>query len=618
MVSGRAKYGNKSSESLVPISGNLGEHQDFKNGRSKRTKLICESISATRESPTNLTLGLLIGVGLAVFVVAGTVVGVLAAKKIIRTSSKANTTAEPGSAVTSTASTSSASFTEANNGAIPTPQPTSSTVASSTGSVLPGPTACSTSESIPSSAKNTFMDPTSWLDMTGFNCTFTSATVGGLPIVGLNLTWDDSTQANPTVPALNKAWAYGSQPIRGVNLGGWLSLEPFITPSLFQYPSNLQIFDEYSLCAHLGKDATTVLEKHYATFITENDFKAIAVAGLDHVRIQFSYWAAETYDNDPYPSGLSWRYLLRGIEWARKYGLRVNLDLHGLPGSQNGWNHSGRQGAINWILGTDGAKNAQRSLDLHDQLSKFFAQDRYKNVVAFYGLANEPSSKIPMNQLIDWTTQAYSIVKKNGVGAIQVFSESMKGLPSWSGQLGGYGNSLVIDVHEYTIFDPNLLKLKHADRIAFACNTWSGAIASSEDKSAGFGPTMVGEWSLADTDCAQYLNGIGNGARWMGTFNGGGPSCPTQDSQCSCEQSNADPSTYTSEYRSFLKIWGEAQMFAFEKGWGWFYWAWKAESAPLWSYQAGLAGGMLPSLAYQREWSCTDTIPGFGGLPEYY
>jgi aryl-phospho-beta-D-glucosidase BglC (GH1 family) len=29
-------------------------------------------------------------------------------------------------------------------------------------------------------------------------------------------------------------------------------------------------------------------------------------------------------------------YFLKAIKWARKYGLRINLDLHALPGSQNG------------------------------------------------------------------------------------------------------------------------------------------------------------------------------------------------------------------------------------------------------------------------------------------
>lgn len=30
------------------------------------------------------------------------------------------------------------------------------------------------------------------------------------------------------------------------------------------------------------------------------------------------------------------RYALLAFQWARKYGLRINLDLHTIPGSQNG------------------------------------------------------------------------------------------------------------------------------------------------------------------------------------------------------------------------------------------------------------------------------------------
>jgi glucan 1,3-beta-glucosidase len=130
---------------------------------------------------------------------------------------------------------------------------------------------------------------------------------------------------------------------------------------------------------------------------------------------------------------------------------------------------------------------------------------------------------------------------------------------------------------------------------------------------------MVGEWSQADTDCTKYLNGVGNGARWTGTFSGESkPLCPTQDNQCSCDVANADASTFTSEYKQFLQTWAESQMYAFEKSWGWFYWTWKTESAPLWSYQAGLQGNFMPAIAYQRDWDCSKSIPSFGSLPEYY
>lgn len=340
---------------------------------------------------------------------------------------------------------------------------------------------------IPTAAKNTILDPFTWYDTADFNVTYTNDTVGGLSVMGLNSTWNDTVQANKFAPALDKPFAYGQMPIRGVNLGGWLSIEPFITPSLFnKYKSDQGIVDEWTLCKQLGPStAAKTIEKHYSQFITESDFQQIQAAGFDHVRIPYSYWAVTTYPGDTYVPKISWRYLLRGIEYARKYGLRVNLDLHALPGSQNGWNHSGRQGAIGWLNGTDGSLNAQRSLDLHTQLSTFFAQPRYKNIIMIYGLVNEPKmTELSQSAVVDWTQSAAEIVRKSGIHATIAFGDGFLGLTKWQGQLQGV-NGLVLDAHEYTIFDANLIVMNHTAKAEYACTGWTGQMKQSLDKTTG-------------------------------------------------------------------------------------------------------------------------------------
>jgi glucan 1,3-beta-glucosidase len=484
-----------------------------------------------------------------------------------------------------------------------------------------------TSESdIPAAAQGTYLDPFTWYDTTDFNVTYTNQTVGGLPIMGLMSKWDDSQSANSNTPPISTAWgSYASRPARGVNLGGWLSLEPFITPSLFNYDSGLGIVDEWTLTSHLGSAAQSTLEKHYATFVTEQTFIDIANAGLDHVRIPFSYWAVTTYPGDPYVFRTSWRYLLRGIEWARKHGLRINLDLHGLPGSQNGWNHSGRQGPIGWLNGTDGALNANRSLEIHDQLSQFFAQERYQNIISFYGLANEPRmTYLVVSEVLDWTASAYTIVRKNGMKAYVVFGDGFMGLAKWQGQLQGY-DGMVLDAHQYVIFNENQIDFNHTMKVNYACQGWTQQSEQSMNVATGFGPTIFAEWSQADTDCAPNLNNVGQGNRWTGTFAPGdpltevlSPGCPTKNSQCECTDANADPSKYSSTYKQFLQMFAEAQMASFEKGWGWFYWTWVTEDATQWSYKAGLAAGILPAKAYAPDFNCAATVPSFSGLPEYY
>jgi len=313
----------------------------------------------------------------------------------------------------------------------------------------------------------------------------------------------------------------------------------------------------------------------------------LAEAGLDHVRIPFSYWAVETYDGDPFLYRTSWRYLLRGIEWARKYGLRINLDPHGLPGSQNGWNHSGRLGAIGWLNGTDGALNGRRSLEMHDRLSKFFAQDRYKNIISHYGLGNEPKmTAISVPDVLQWTEDAYALVRKNGVKkAIVVFGDGFRGLHKWQGELTGLTGA-ALDVHQYMIFNTNQIVNTHKQKVTFACDGWSQQTVESMDRATGFGPTMVAEWSQADTDCAKHLTNVGWGNRWTGTLVTGDeatdvttPRCPTMDRQCDCIKANAPASEWTDEYKQFLRMFAEAQMSSFEKGWGWFYWVWDTEDA---------------------------------------
>jgi glucan 1,3-beta-glucosidase len=48
------------------------------------------------------------------------------------------------------------------------------------------------------------------------------------------------------------------------------------------------------------------------------------------------FWAIDVWNDEPFLAKTSWKYILRLFEWCRKYGIRVNIDLHTIPGSQNG------------------------------------------------------------------------------------------------------------------------------------------------------------------------------------------------------------------------------------------------------------------------------------------
>lgn len=90
---------------------------------------------------------------------------------------------------------------------------------------------------------------------------------------------------------------YGFQ--HGVNLGGWLS-------------------------------QGTQDKEHLDSFITESDIERISKWGLDHVRLPIDYETVENEDGSEKLSGYS--YIDNCIEWCRKYGLNMILDLHKTAG----------------------------------------------------------------------------------------------------------------------------------------------------------------------------------------------------------------------------------------------------------------------------------------------
>jgi len=118
--------------------------------------------------------------------------------------------------------------------------------------------------------------------------------------------------------------AWGSEKIRGVNIGGWLVLEPWITPSIFQqYNNSKGIVDEYTLGQVLGAQAAhdNVLKPHWDSWVALGDFQKIANSGFNVVRIPIGFWAFDNA-NTPYASGAA-PYLDTAIGWARQVGVKV-------------------------------------------------------------------------------------------------------------------------------------------------------------------------------------------------------------------------------------------------------------------------------------------------------
>mmetsp|Transcript_48971 Transcript_48971/g.157539 ORF Transcript_48971/g.157539 Transcript_48971/m.157539 type:complete len:332 (+) Transcript_48971:67-1062(+) len=143
----------------------------------------------------------------------------------------------------------------------------------------------------------------------------------------------------------------------GVNLGGWLVLERWMAPALFEEFAP-EAADESSLLSIGGAAAQEAVEKFREQFIVEEDFRWLREVGnVNAVRLPLGFWCLEEHaEGTPYlPTSA---FVDRVFDWAEAHELGVILDLHGAVGSQNGEHHSGdSSGSTRWLKGTNRAKN---------------------------------------------------------------------------------------------------------------------------------------------------------------------------------------------------------------------------------------------------------------------
>lgn len=168
--------------------------------------------------------------------------------------------------------------------------------------------------------------------------------------------------------------------IKGVNLGNWLVLEKWMSPDLFD---GTTAEDETSLCQQLDRQAKQErFRTHRNAYITERDFAYLAGLGIDAVRIPVPYFVFG--ECEPFVGCIE--YVDRAFRWAAAHGLKIMLDLHTVPGSQNGFDNGGLCGVCRWHRNSD---DVEFVLDLLERLTS-----RYRGHPAFWAIEvlNEPIS----------------------------------------------------------------------------------------------------------------------------------------------------------------------------------------------------------------------------------
>lgn len=440
--------------------------------------------------------------------------------------------------------------------------------------------------------------------------------------------------------------------LRGTALGGWLVLEPWITPSLFyQFLGATERWgdeakdhvgiDSYTFCKALGPvEGNRQLRKHWATWVSEEQVANLAAIGVETLRIPVGDWMYKPYG--PYIGCMDGALdeLDRVLRLCDKYGMTAIIDIHALRGSQNGLDNSGDTDSYEWlpladskggvaryhhwdIRGGSWAGHYNTSTFRYDSINSShieFTLDvvrelvkRHKNDPAVVGIepVNEPWWVIPLDLLKQFYWASYGIVQAERPGWVVLFHDSFRLWPNeWSGFMKGCDN-WALDTHIYQAWSyPNSIEYFEQAACAVSWQLWLM-------ESIGI-PVVVGEWSLATDNCAMWLNGFNDNVPgypkveceriecpepYMGV---GQPGAPPDKSKGAQDPFGEGGGSYVingtcprdKPFPDDLEVVRDlsyAKLNVFDQNThGNFFWNFRTEFEPRWDYQAAHKNGWMP------------------------
>lgn len=355
--------------------------------------------------------------------------------------------------------------------------------------------------------------------------------------------------------------------VKGVNLGNWLVLEKWMSSELF-YGTDAD--DEEDFYRMLDpQEAALRIRMHRDYFIQERDFQRIRSMGLNLVRIPVPHFIFG--DQKPYVGCIE--YLDKAFDWAEKFGLKIMIDLHTAPDSQNGFDNGGLTGVVKWHQKQE---NIDAVLHVLERLAQRYAQRK-----ALYGieLLNEPiseelwlrtrdryrardpkraegSSFVPTDVLKDFYQKGYEIIRRHCTEEVAVVLHDGFRLEEWE-------DFMPQDVYKNVVLDTHLyvsgLEVHMQDREL--CNYLEEIEKHFEkavERAQKFHPVIVGEWCIANK---------------------------------SASIRHADDT----EKKRIYRLIADAQLKAWEKCDGWIYWSYKLHTPGRndWDFERAVDAGWL-------------------------
>lgn len=365
--------------------------------------------------------------------------------------------------------------------------------------------------------------------------------------------------------------------------------------------------DEYTLGQLLrsspgGIDtATRYMERHWETFLSYQDLKTLKENGVTHLRIPMGYWirgkeGLSIIEGEPFIPG-GWKYFVRAANWCRELGLVVWADLHGAPGSENGFDNSGqylgRSTCDGWSKHPD---RVQRTLEILTDLAHGIVEDKIDDVVTGFGVLNEPlfCDDVVVRQ---YYNNALTVLRNIlGEDTAVFVGDTFKSSKFNDGEFWldpEIHHDTYLDSHPYHVFFEQGRSFTPRQHIAYVCrhDTEGTTDCCYEDGDANQIPSkgisrMTGEWSVA----YDVL-----------------PTALTPELMKGIATDGVVPylnRTLSRPRIEFLRNFAEAQMVAYEAAdsggvsSGWLFWNFKMEGGAYveWDFLRGLREGWMPPI----------------------
>ncbi|WP_456009228.1 glycoside hydrolase family 5 protein [Clostridium butyricum] len=354
--------------------------------------------------------------------------------------------------------------------------------------------------------------------------------------------------------------------INGVNLGNWLVLEKWMSPTLF-YGTDAE--DEYYLPRRLSKDVyESRIKIHRSEYVTERDFAYIKSLGFNSVRIPVPYFIF----GDCKPFIACTEELDKAFNWAEKYDLSILIDLHTVPGSQNGFDNGGISGVCKWAKEPESVKFTLSVLErlairygdrkglmgieiLNEPLTPklwdmFDIKNRYKAVDEKMA---EESGPVSLEFLREFYVDAYRIIRKHMKEDKYVVFHDGFDLKAWKDFMReDEFKNVILDTHQYLMTaECNKCEKNLESYVKYIKENYEKDIEEMRE----YFPIICGEWSL---------------------FNSYGTGVDTQGGQSPLNGINADKDVISKEQKEILySTIAESQLNAWKKCNGHYYWNYK-------------------------------------------